>query len=148
MEIRIQGGELAHEPGGTDIVIRLSPEDNQALQAEAALLADWFATALRALVGLRTGQDGSGPDGLWYWTVNDLDNRLLPRLEGIRDAAIRTWAEAGGTYGQLALAMDAPRSTAQSRRDKITEREPSFWESWAQAGGPHHPTSTTTTTTH
>lgn len=130
MEIRIHGGERATQPGGVDIIISLTTDDNRALQGEADLMADWFVSALRALAALRTGHDGSGDR--WYWTINDLDTRLLPRLEGIRDAVIREWAAQGGSHGHLALAMDVPRSTAQTRREAVTGRQPSYWETWAR----------------
>lgn len=132
-----------------EITLHIGPEDAAALGGEAGLLTDWFLTALRALVALRmgevdreteTGQIVRGPATVdtWYWVINDLGTRLTPRLEGIIAAAIRAHAAAGGSIGNLALAMDvAPRrSTAQTRREKVLDTEPSGWELWATDGGP------------
>lgn len=132
------GGGTPHHPGGLDITIHLTADQARAIGPEAAPLADWFHTAFIALAALRSGL-GTGdehpaappaPD-LWRTVINDLDVQLIPRLEGLRDAAIRAHAAEGGTYGQLANAMDVSRSTAQSRREVITRRKPSRWELWA-----------------
>ncbi len=129
--------------GGLDIVISLSHREADVLGADAALLLDWTDTALWALALLRTGQNlraegGPAPvsTGDWYYAINDLEHRIAPRLEGIVDAAIRTHRAQGGTVDELALAMDAPRSTAQYRRKRVTDRFPNGWETWAVSGGP------------
>ena len=135
-------------PGGVDISVTFTSEQLAALGADAGLFLDWTETALWALVALRTGVWGAGlesqgpiNDKGWYTIINDLDHRLLCRLQGIRDAAIRAHAGSGGSIGNLALAMDVPRSTAQSRRDAVLSREPDMWETWARKGGPQEPTS-------
>jgi hypothetical protein len=126
--------------GGVDMTISLTRHEAATLGADAATLTDRLTTALAALAALRTGHVGADPDApaptvdnLWYWVVNDLDNRLPFRLEGIRDAVIRRYfsATAPGSLSRLATAMDAPRSTAQSLRNKITSHEPTTWERWA-----------------
>ncbi|EST17870.1 hypothetical protein [Streptomyces niveus] len=131
--------------GGLDITISLTPREVEALGPEAGLLADWFDTALWALTLLRNGDSVRGADAdsvraatvdSYYTVINDLDHRLLPRLQGIRDAAIRRHQELGGTLADLSLAMDVVKSTAQSRRNVVLNREPSRWESWAANGGP------------
>ncbi|KJK33751.1 hypothetical protein UK15_38675 [Streptomyces variegatus] len=84
-------------------------------------LADWFGTALWGLAMLRTGQicrdEGARTTEVHAaemdTVVRDLDVKLLPRLAGIRDAAIRRHRELGGSVGALAV----PRSTAQTRRE-------------------------------
>ncbi|MER7659797.1 hypothetical protein [Streptomyces albidoflavus] len=129
--------------GGLDITISLTPGEAKALGAEASVLADWFDTALWALALLRTGQNERGeqapkdvtPQTL-YTVLNDLDHRLLPRLQGVRDAAVRLHQEQGGSIGDLALAMDVAKSTAQSRRNAVVNRPETAWERWATAGGP------------
>jgi len=150
-------GDDAHY-GGVDITISLTPQEADALGAQASDLADWFHSALWALAILRSGRLPTIPDALhadahkdqpagpgdWYTIINDLDRRLLPRLQGVRDAAIRKHAEVGGTLPNLALAMDVPKSTAQSRRNAVlngTDR-PSPWELWATDGGQHQDPST------
>lgn len=131
--------------GGLDITISLTAAEAAQVGDEAGILADWFHSALWALAILRAGHVPANPDhplpegrkdrpageGDWYTVVNDLDHRLLPRLEGIRDAAIRAHATAGGSVGNLALAMDVSRSTAQYRRDAVRQADPSVWERWA-----------------
>ncbi|MGW1021934.1 hypothetical protein [Streptomyces niveus] len=132
--------------GGLDITISLTPREAAALGPEAGLLADWVDTALWALTLLRNGDTERNatqgtvrtetPD-TFYTVINDLDH-LLPRLQGVRDAAIRRHQELGGSLKDLALAMSAPKSTAQSRRNVVLNREggPSRWENWATNGGP------------
>lgn len=131
--------------GGLDITISLTPGEAAALGVEADRLADWFDTALWALALLRTGDNEHGTgfgreitaDTL-YTVINDLDHRLLPRLQGIRDAAIRRHNELGGSLNNLALAMDVSKSTAQSRRNAVLDGRdrPSHWENWAVKDGP------------
>ncbi|WP_327707548.1 hypothetical protein OG530_41005 (plasmid) [Streptomyces decoyicus] len=134
MAISYRTGKDARE-GGLDITISLTAEESAAA-GFVDNLGDWFDTALWALAILRSGRvdrtDGHALTAADLYTViNDLDHRLLPRLEGIRDAAVRRHAELGGTYGDLALAMDTSRSTAQYRRDALTAKSPNVWENWA-----------------
>lgn len=131
--------------GGVDITISLTPAQEKALGPESGTLADWLHTALWALALLRTGQNAAGEPYVagpsdWYTAINDLDHRLLPRLEGLRDAVVREHARSGGSIGDLALAMDVKRSTAQYRRDAIINGKdrPSNWERWATDGGPEN----------
>jgi hypothetical protein len=127
--------------GGVDITISLTRTQADALGGEAGTMADWLHTALWALAMLRTGQDSQGRPYIpgpndWHTAINDVDRRLLPRLEGLRDALVRAHADGGGSVGDLALAMDVARSTAQYRRDAIRRQEPGLWEQWATSGGP------------
>ncbi len=133
--------------GGVDITISLSQKEAAAL-GHFFDLADWFDTALWGLSLLRTGESHRGPlgaetgpatAGQMATVVGHLDHRLIPRLEGIRSAAIRRHAELGGTVGDLALAMDAPRSTAQYRRETLLAKTPVGFEHWAANGGPQGP---------
>ncbi|MFB8384960.1 hypothetical protein [Streptomyces rubiginosohelvolus] len=126
---------------GLDITISLTPAQAKAIGGEAGTMADWFHSALWAMAMLRTGRNSAGEPYFagpndWYTPINDLDHRLIPRLEGIRDAVVRAHARSGGTVQDLALAMDVPRSTAQHRREVLTRATPSGWESWAEDGGP------------
>jgi hypothetical protein len=145
-----------HEPTPTaiatmgehlEITLHFTPEEAAALGSEAGQLAGWFLTALRSLAALRTGTVTRETDAgriesvpadlqTWYWALNDLHYRLMPRLSGIGDAAIRAHADQGGSLGNLADAMEVARSTAQSRREKVTQADPSHWENWARTGGP------------
>jgi hypothetical protein len=130
----------AHESrrGGGDIVISLTPEESQKLGAEAGTLADWFHSALWALATLRTVDpaERTVAKNDWHTMVNDIDHRLLPRLEGLRDALVRAYDTSGGSVNDLAMAMDVPRSTAQYRRDVLRRTQQGLWENWATGGGP------------
>ncbi|WP_055689461.1 hypothetical protein [Streptomyces prasinus] len=124
--------------GGGDIVISLTPEQSQKLGMDVGMLADWFHSALWALATLRSADpaEQTVPANSWHTMINDVDHRLLPRLEGIRDALIRAHAANGGSVGDLALAMDVARSTAQYRRDVLRNSNPGLFEQWAVSGGP------------
>lgn len=128
--------------GGMDVIISLNPAELDALGSDAAMAADWFDTALWALAMLRTGTNHRHPQhqevtaGALYTVINDLDHRLIPRLEGIRDAAIRVHIDAGGTDRDLSLAMDTDESTAKLRRQLVQESAPHLFENWARSGGP------------
>ncbi|OEJ20801.1 hypothetical protein AR457_41755 (plasmid) [Streptomyces agglomeratus] len=130
----------AHESrlGGGDIVISLTPEQSQKLGMDVGMLADWFHSALWAMATLRTVNpaERTVSANSWHTMINDVDHRLLPRLEGIRDALIRAHDSGGGSVGDLALAMDVPRSTAQYRRDVLRRSNKSTFENWAVFGGP------------
>ncbi|MEU3855677.1 hypothetical protein [Streptomyces sp. NPDC029554] len=131
--------------GGMDITVSLTAEEVTAIgSAEAEGLADWFDTALWGLAMLRTGQicrdEGARTTEVQAaemdTVIRDLDVKLLPRLQGIRDAAIRQHRELGGTLTALAAAMDAPRSTAQTRREALEKPGPRTvssraWQEWA-----------------
>lgn len=130
--IHTSSGERARL-GGLDVTISLTPEEAEALGIEAWMLADWMHSVLIALARLRRGEMTT--ERAWD-AITAVQTRLLPRLEGVRDASIRAHADAGGTYGDLALAMEVSRSTAQYRRDVLSSSEPSMWEVWATSGGP------------
>lgn len=142
MSLSFRHGADAAE-NGLDLVISLSPEEAEVLDADATLIADWVDTAMWALSLLRTGKNlraEGGPTPVtaqtWFTVINDLENRLAPRLQGIVDAAVRTQARQGGTIDDLALAMDVPRSTAGYRRKAVLDKFPGGWEQWATSGGP------------
>lgn len=130
-------------PDHLTITLHIGTEDAAALGMESGIVSSWFVTALRSLAALRTGQvdredeaghihRGPATVDTWYWAINDLETHLLPALKGIRDAAIRAHHAAGGSVGNLALAMGVEaRSTAQSRRDVVVSADPSERESWA-----------------
>lgn len=133
----------------TGILIQLDEQDRAALGHEAATMTDWFTTALLALVKLRQAPKGrlTMDSQAWHTLLADLDHRLLPRLQGIRDALVRMHAQPfavsvhgvparRGTLDELATAMDAPKSTAQSRRLAVLGRGVGGFEEWARIGGP------------
>lgn len=134
--------------GGVDITISLTPLEAQALGLELGDLTDWFDSALWGIAMLRTGANPRAYEGdpatrdvtagRMHEVITDLDHRLLPRLGGLRDAAVRRHQELGGSLPDLAQAMDVVKSTAQSRRNVITNGPASAWEQWATSGGPQH----------
>ncbi|ARX81013.1 MULTISPECIES: hypothetical protein [Streptomyces] len=105
--------------GGTDQV------------GEFARTLEWALLLLRTLE--RDGRDRVPEEDLnrLHSLVRALDQRLIPALEGVRDAAVRRYRELGGSYGGLAKAMGVPRSTAQTRSMALLGREPSAHERWA-----------------
>jgi hypothetical protein len=131
--------------GGMHITVSLTAEEVVAIgSAEAEGLMDWFDSALWGLAMLRTGHicrdEGARTTEVHAaemdTVIRDLDVKLLPRLAGVRDAAIRRHRELGGTIGALAAAMDAPRSTAQTRREALENPGPRAvssraWQEWA-----------------
>ncbi|MEU2380317.1 hypothetical protein [Streptomyces misionensis] len=139
--------DAAATNGGVDITISLTAEEAAAV-GDLGPLADAFGGALWALAILRTGVVPADQDEetdarparpataeTWATAIHDVEQRLLPRLEGIRDAAIRAHATSGGSYGQLARALGVTsRSTAQYRRDTLQDTAPSDWEIWATTG--------------
>lgn len=106
------------------------------IEQEQDMLEDWMDTVLLSLSRLRTGAwalDGSRDETTLnelHTAINDLQNRLAPRLKGLGEALIRAHRDAGGTVGGLASAMDSPRSTAQYRLEQLGE-PPRHWEDWA-----------------
>ncbi|MFF8697338.1 hypothetical protein ACF08W_34580 [Streptomyces sp. NPDC015144] len=148
MDINFREGPEASITGGTDVVISLTPQEARAIGGELGPLADAMSGALWALAILRTGQvpadQDAHPDArptreatpaTWATAIADLDQRLMPRLQGIRDAAVRAHTNSGGSVGGLARAMGvASRSTAQYRRDTLQDTPPSPMEIWATTG--------------
>ncbi|MGW6605477.1 hypothetical protein [Streptomyces sp. NPDC055036] len=140
MSISIRNGDDARH-GGTDITISLTPNQSKALGIDASLMADYLDTALWAIALLRTGRSLKGEPYIagpsdWFTAINDLEDRLLPQLQGVRDAVVRAHGESGGSVGDLGLAMGVPRSTAQYRREALAKVKPSPMEHWATEGGP------------
>ncbi|WP_346660134.1 NUDIX hydrolase [Streptomyces sp. WMMB303] len=146
--LTIREGDAARH-GGVDITMSFTPEEAAGIGGELGPIADTLHSALWGLATLRTGwvpadadhhadarpAREAGPE-TWQQIISDLHHRLLPRIEGIRDAAIRRHHEAGGTLPSLARAMDVPKSTAQSRRNTLIDGTPSTWARWATDGGP------------
>ncbi|MFJ2774923.1 hypothetical protein [Streptomyces sp. NPDC087300] len=128
--------------GGMDVTISLTRDEMAALGSEAAALIDALDTALWTITLLRNGANPRTPENPTVTaanlseSINQLDRYLLPRLQGVRDAAIRQHNRLGGSLGELSRAMDVAKSTAQSRRNVVLNRKPSErkavqWERWA-----------------
>lgn len=139
-------------PGLVDLVVTLTDEEAALLGGDAmaagepAHLAAWALVLLRTLERDGTFTSRYDEKGSTGGADNDLaslrglivalDGTILPRLHGIRDAAVRAHQDRGGSYGQLAAAMNVARSTAQTRADALTAQEPSPHERWARGLGP------------
>ncbi|WP_219517532.1 hypothetical protein [Nonomuraea ceibae] len=128
--------KFTEDQNGPAVTIRLP----STLGNDAAVLSDWFDTLIWALHNLRSGAwdfERATPETRTHvdLAINDLETRLSPRLSGLRDALIRRHYELGGSHGELALALDVPRSTAQHRRRQL-DPEPTAWERWATDGRP------------
>lgn len=131
----------SHENDRAAITISATVAESAAVGYDHRSFCEWTTSALRALVALRTGYidgdpaKGAPTEDFWYWVINDIE-KLKPRLDGILEATIGAHHAAGASIGNLALAMDVPRSTAQDRRKAVVDREPSMWQEWAFTGGP------------
>ncbi|WP_433382683.1 hypothetical protein [Streptosporangium sp. CA-115845] len=135
-------------PGLVDLIVTLTDEEAALLggdamaAGESAHLAAWALILLRTLERDGTFTSRYSEEGSTGDTDNDLaslrgiivalDRTVLPRLHGIRDAAVRAHQDRGGSYGQLAAAMNVARSTAQTRADALAAQEPSAQERWAR----------------
>ncbi|MEV3927051.1 hypothetical protein [Actinomadura coerulea] len=141
--------ETEGAPGLVDLVVTLTDEEaallggDEMAAGEPAHLAAWALILLRTLerdgtFTSRYREKGDPDDDLaaLRGLIVALDKTVLPRLNGIRDAAIRAHQDRGGSYGQLAAAMNVARSTAQTRADALTAQEPSPYELWARGLGP------------
>ncbi|MFG2844230.1 hypothetical protein ACGF12_13810 [Kitasatospora sp. NPDC048296] len=153
MALRYDHGTTAQH-GGSDIVIDLLPTEARAVgRADADELTSILDTALWALTLLRTGKDRRGRDNKpattrpvtvenWHLAISRLESARTTLLAGITAAAIREHRQAGGSVADLARAMDAPRSTAQTRQAKVLTAGVSEWEAWATTFPDEHPPST------
>ena len=109
-------------------VLAYSPETIAAIgEPDLKILIQVFHEAVQGLEALRTNPQQLTRSELWS-IVHHIEVNLVPRLTGIRDAATR---QAGGSLGDMAEAMDVPRSTAQTRKEALDQREPSKFERWA-----------------
>lgn len=132
--------------GGIDFMICLTDDQAEALGEDARELAEWIDTVMVGIAAMRTGSDPrpvasefhDGETGqravrayslkdhpvrdgaTWdEWVIRDT-SALMTRLRGVRTAAIRAHAMHGGSYGELAVAMGVPRTTAQRAREGLT----------------------------
>lgn len=127
--------KFIRQEDGTDAAVITFPPGADYLGIDAPLLIDYFDTVIIALHDLRAGEyDTPGPRTVTrlYNAIMHVDQKLLPRLNGLRNALIRAHYAAGGSHRDLSLAMDRSRETAISRGNKVRHSEPSYWERWAR----------------
>ncbi|MGA4803602.1 hypothetical protein [Streptomyces lavendulocolor] len=135
--------------GGAELTIRLTSAEVTAIGlTEAEGLAEYLDTALWGLAVLRTGRTVRTEDQRevtaadLHDVIRDLDAHLAPMVGGILDAAIRRHRDLGGSTGQLAAALNAPRSSAQRRREALDSSGPrraqaAHWERWVATPHEH-----------
>ncbi|MFF5265321.1 hypothetical protein ACFY4C_41105 [Actinomadura viridis] len=149
-----------HDPIGdgpvlVDFYVRLTGEDLEAMgnpgAAARADLTEFSHAAIWGLILLRTleregeiqpryadpaAYDVADTRAALRGLIGTLERKLLPRMLGIRDAAVRWHSKLGGSHGDLADAMGVARSTAQTRTQALLAREPSEGERWALGARP------------
>jgi hypothetical protein len=109
---------------------------------EHSALVSWLDTVFHGLGALRTGalRTDKIRDQETLATIIGalvaLEQRLLPRLQGLSAALVRAHYAAGGKHSELAAAMDVPVTTATSRASVVRIRQPSTWENWATGDVP------------
>ena len=114
--------------GGVDVTLSLSEADAQALGEYAHDMASYLDTVLHTIARLRSGRYPRGPKltesevDFWANALVDAFSYLLPCLQGFTDAVLRAAHAAGMSHTQIGLCMEVPRSTAQSRVQKVTGR--------------------------
>ncbi|WP_042390571.1 hypothetical protein [Streptacidiphilus melanogenes] len=136
--------------GGVELRFSLSPAEARALTPpygwsvgeDAVELGDFFDTVLETLIMLRTGRVSRrsrfpvpAVDD-WSMVITNAFVDLLPRLEGLGEAAVRIARGLGMSHADIALSMNVTRSTAQSRVRKVTGRPATEFETWALRGDP------------
>ncbi|WP_424921085.1 hypothetical protein [Streptomyces sp. wa13] len=121
--------KTATADGGTALTLTLTAVETEMLGDDAAHAVAELARGLWAAADLRRGTSRDE----WWPVVLDT-SRLLRRLEGIRDAALRESPTA--SHGEIAAALGEPRTTVASRRQKGTlpPAVATTWESWARTG--------------
>jgi len=123
--------------GGMDLIVSLTAEQRAVLGPDAADLAEAFDSLLNGVASLRTGEqnertslkDGRTDQGWYEWLIADLQT-LRAKIDAVESAAIRRHAGEGGSYGELARAMNVSRATAQGGRDRVMATDPSEVEQW------------------
>src|SRR4051794_20168935 len=103
---------IGNGPALTDFIVRVTGDELEALgegPGGRADLTDFTHAAVWALILLRTLEragtyQGDAEDDRAHLRgiIGTLERTLLPRMLGIRDAAMRWHAKLGGSYGDLA----------------------------------------------
>lgn len=124
--------------GGLDLTISLTVDQADALGVDAIELAESLDTVLVGLAALRTDANPVVPDcsssmkdrpvtaaEAWDQLIQDAA-RLARRMQGVVDAASAAHNAHGGSYGELAAVMGAPRATVQSLVRRVREVDPGY----------------------
>lgn len=117
------------ESGGRVLALELTKGEAAHLGDDADTAVADLARALWAVADLRRGRDREA----WWPVVVDA-SRLIRRLEGVRDAALREMPDA--SHGETAVALGLPRQTVASRRraGTLPPTTPTDCERWARTG--------------
>lgn len=141
--VEYEGPYKDGRPASMDFVVTITGQQGELLggPAERADVGEfghlvvWALLLLRSLERHHAYCEPPDPDSdlaHLRGVLRALDGRLLPRLNGIRDAVIRHHQQRGGSITQLADAMGVARSTAQSRAEALMAADPSPNELWAR----------------
>lgn len=124
------------DDGSVTLSVTLTPEEATAMGADAGRLLESLDGTITAVVMLRTGETYRRGEPMPV-TLSDLAHvigglslRFLPRIEAIRDEAIRAHQRAGGSLAHLAAATQVSRATAQSRRRALAQAGPKLYDAW------------------
>ncbi|WP_149561527.1 hypothetical protein [Streptomyces cacaoi] len=115
--------------GGAEVTLRLTPQEAKALGGDEMELLERLGRGLWAMVDWRTDK----PREEWWPVIMDTA-KLIRRLEGIRDAAVRDNPRTG--HKKLALWLGTPTTTVASRRrtGTLPPLTPTAEEQWARTG--------------
>ncbi|MEU2086628.1 hypothetical protein ABZ569_32750 [Streptomyces albus] len=115
--------------GGAEVTIRFTPREAEALGGDEMELLERLGRGLWAMVDWRTGRNREE----WWPVILDAA-RLIKRLEGVRDAAVRD--NPTNTHGKLAAWLGRPRQTiaSQQRAGTLPPVEQTPEEQWARTG--------------
>ncbi|WP_371484918.1 hypothetical protein [Kitasatospora sp. NBC_00315] len=125
------------DDGSVTLTVTLLPEEAAAMGADAGRLLDSLDATIQGIVMLRTGETYRRGEPMAVFlsdlahVIGGLDLRFLPRIEAVRDEAIRAHQRAGGSLAQLADATQVSRSTAQYRREALAKAGPKHFDAWA-----------------
>lgn len=119
----------ATREGGTALTLELTAAETEMLGDDARTLLAELGRAVWAVADLRRGVEREE-----WWPVLMDASRLIRRLDGIRDAALRELPHA--SHAEIATALGESRTTVASRRQKGTmpPAQPTGWETWARTG--------------
>jgi hypothetical protein len=125
------------DDGTVTLSLTLTREEAAAMGADAGRLLESLDGTMQAIVMLRTGETYRLGEPMpvtladLAHVIGGLDLRFLPRIEAVRDQAVRAHQLAGGSLAHLAAATQVSRSTAQYRREVLARTEPNHFDHWA-----------------
>lgn len=118
-----------HDDGRAEVTISFTRREAEALGGDEMELLERLGRGMWAMADWRTGREREE-----WWPVITDTAKLIRRLEGIRDAAVRD--NPTNTLGSLAIWLGRKRPTVQSQRkaETLPPAEPTPEEQWARTG--------------